>query len=54
MISSFENKWREIDVSARSLKTYLVFRVNVDSKYWTPVWYGVCNKSKMLIVYLEN
>ena len=44
LIPSFENKLRRIDVSARSLKTYLTFRVNIYSKCSDPIWYGVCNK----------
>ena len=38
MISSFENKQRRINVSARSLKIYLTFRVNVYSKCSDPIW----------------
>ena len=54
LIPSLENKLRRIDVSARSLKNYLMFRVNIYSKCSDPLWYSVCNKLEMLIVYLEN
>ena len=54
LIPSLENKLRRIDVSARSLKTYLTFRVNIYSKCSDPIWYNVCNKLEMLIIYLEN
>ena len=59
---------RKTDVSARSWKTYLTFRINVCSKCSDPIWYtfavtlprslsdwyGVCDKLEMLIVYLED
>ena len=54
LIPSLENKLRRTDVSARSLKTYLTFRVNIYSKCSDPIWYSVCNKLEMLILYLEN
>ena len=54
LIPSLENKLRRIDVSARSLKIYLTFRVNIYSKCPDPIWYSVCSKLEMLIAYLEN
>ena len=37
LIPSFENKLRRIDVSARSLKTYLTYKVNIYSECSDPI-----------------
>ena len=49
LIPSFEDKLRRTNIylSARSLKTYLTFKVKVYSKCFDPLWYGVCNKLDM-------